>query len=170
MKGKKKLDTTQIILIVGIICILIAICVVGYFLVNGVGGKKEEPTNTGSLVIDESNLEDVKDQLAKSVEEGMFEVNMNTIWTFPNGESASSDAYVANGTANSLPISFDVLLDEEVIYSSTVIPVGSRIKEIKLDKALEAGSYNAVCMYHLWNEDGTENSSFGVNIQLTVAE
>lgn len=170
MKGKKKLDTTQIILIVGIVCILIAICVVGYFLINGINGKKEDTTNTGSLIIDESNLEDVKNQLEESVEKGMFEVNMNTVWTFPNGEAASSDAYVANGNANTLPISFDVLLNDEVIYSSTVIPVGSRIKEIKLDKALPAGSYNAVCMYHLWNEDGTESSSFGVNIQIAVME
>lgn len=166
----KKLNTTQIILIVGFVCILALICVFGFILINSNKQDDVQPATGGNLVIDESNLEEVKDQVVSSVGKGMFEVNMNTIWTFPNGESASSDAYVANGVSNSLPVSFEIIVEEEVVYTSTVIPVGSQLKEIVLDKALDAGSYNAVCMYHLWNEDGTEDSSFGVNIQLEVNE
>ena len=166
----KKLNTTQIILIVGFICIIALICVFGFFLLNANKENDTAPASGGNLVIDESNLEQVMSQMESSVEEGMFEVNMNTIWTFPNGESASADAYIANGHANKLPISFEIIVDEEIVYTSTVIPVGSQIKDIILDKPLDAGSYNAVCMYYLWNEDGTENSNFGVNIQLVVKE
>lgn len=158
---KSKLSKTQKIIIIGIICIIAAIGIAAYFLLN----RETE----GTLVVDDSNLEDVEQKLTDSVAEGMFEVNMNTTWNFPDGSSASSDAFVANGTANTHPISFEVMLDgTEKIYSSSVIPTGKQVKEIVLEKNLEAGEYKAVCVYHLWNEDGTESSSCGVNIILNI--
>jgi len=172
-EAKGGLTKVQLILIIGFVALAAVICIVGYILYNSMN-KDPEPAvagGNGNLVIDESNLAEVDEIMAQAVEEGMFEVNMNTIWNFPDGESPSSDAYVANGNANSRPISFDIILDgEECVYSSTVIPVGNRIKEIKLDKDLAAGQYNATCMYHLWNEDGTENSSFGVGIVLYIGK
>lgn len=145
-----------------VICVIVIAGIIAYFLLN-----KEE----GGLVIDDSNLEEVEEILSESVADGMFEINMNTVWHFPNGKSASSDAYVANGNANKHPISFDILIDgTEEVYSSTVIPVGKQIKEIVLDKELQAGDYKAVCFYHLWNEDGTESSSCGVDIVISIAE
>lgn len=161
-KKKEKLNTKQKILIIVLIIIILILGIVIYKLLN-----KEEK----GLVIDESNLEEVEEQLTDSVADGMFEINMNTVWHFQNGKTASSDAYVANGGANKHPISFEVLLDgTEEIYSSSIIPLGKQIKEIVLDKNLEAGDYNAVCFYHLWNDDGTESSSCGVDIVLSVAE
>lgn len=163
---KGKLTLTHIILIIGFLILLIVVCVIGYQLLK----PREEPTGIGALVVDESNLVEIQEQIDYKEDAGMFEVNMNTIWNFPNGNSASSDAYLANGAANRLPISFEIILDEEVIYTSTVIPVGNKIKEIVLDKDLEAGIYEAVCRYTLWNEDGTEDSEFGVNITIIVNE
>lgn len=160
---KEKANNKRKILIIVCICLILIIGAFAYFFLN----KEKE----GGLVIDDSNLDDVEEQLTDSVADGMFEINMNTVWHFPNGKSASSDAYVANGGANRHPISFEVLLDgKEQVYSSTVIPLGKQIKEIVLEKELEAGDYNAVCFYHLWNEDGTESSSCGVDIILSVAE
>lgn len=169
---KNRLNTTQKILIVGFLCLIVVIGVAAFFLIKAQNKKDDaEPKQAGSLVIDESNLADVEEQLEQTVADGMFEINMNTIWHFPDGESASSDAYVANGIANHHPISFDILLDgTEKIYSSSVIPLGKQIKEIILEKDLEAGSYQAQCLYHLWNEDGTESSTFGVNIIIDVAK
>ncbi len=162
--NKDKISRTQKILITGIVCIILAIGLVAFLIFR-------KDYSGGNLVIDDSNLEDVENELTETVKDGMFEVNMNTTWNFPNGASASSDAYVANGNANTHPISFEILLDgTEVIYSSTVIPVGKQIKEIILDKKLTAGTYQAVCMYHLLNEDGSESSSCGINIALNIAE
>lgn len=172
---KKGNSKTQIILIVGFAIIILLICVIGYFIYSSL--NRNEPDNTegtggnGNLVIDESNLAEVDELITQAAEEGTFELNMNTIWNFPDGKSPSSDAYVANGNANSKPVSFEIFIDEdECVYSSTIIPVGNRIKEIKLDKELPAGEYSATCMYHLWNEDGTENSSFGVGVILIIKE
>lgn len=174
MQSKKnnKLNSTQKILIIGFSCLILAVVVVAILLWGKLSSMSQTDTSGagGNYVIDESNLADVKEAMAQKVEDGYFEVNMNTAWTFPNGEEPSTNAYVANGNANSLPITFEILLEEEVIYSSGLIPVGNRIKEIKLDKDLDAGTYDAVCMYHLWKEDGTENSSFGVNITIVVHE
>lgn len=161
---KDKLTKTQKILIIGFVCLIAVIGVAVFLIIH-------KDDQQGVLVIDESNLEDVEEQLAETVAEGTFEVNMNTTWNFPNATSASSDAYVANGKANTRAISFEILVDgTEVVYSSTVIPVGKQIKEIILDKKLEAGSYPALCLYHLLNEDGTESSSCGINITINIAE
>ncbi len=163
---KRKFTLTHGILIVGFAIVIVIICVIGYHMLK----PEKKSINGGALVVDESNLAQIQETIHSKEPEGMFEVNMNTIWHFPNGTSPSSDAYLANGGVNHLPISFEIILDEEVIYSSTIIPVGSMIKEIVLDKDLEAGTYGAVCQYTLWNEDGTEDSSFGVNITLIVEE
>lgn len=169
--GKKKgLSTNQIIIIIGFVCLIAVIAAAGFLILQKLNTQPAPAVQqSGNLVIDENNLQEVEDALIQEVADGMFEVNMNTEWSFPNGESASTDAYIANGVSNHYPISFEILInDTEVVYSSTVIPVGKQIKEIKLDTPLEAGTYNAVCYYHLWKEDGTENSSFGVNITLNI--
>lgn len=164
MKSKGK-----ILIIILFIGMLSAIGVLAYMVLNPKEATVQQEQQ-GSLLIDESNLEEVVESISESVSEGMFEVNMNTTWRFPDGKSASSNAYVANGMANTYPISFEVVLGEEVIYSSTIIPVGKQIKEIVLEKELEAGTYDAVCVYHLLNQDGTEKSEFGVNIRLLIGE
>lgn len=159
---KKGMNKKKKIIIAVVVCVITIAGIIAYFLLN-----KEE----GGLVIDDSNLKEVEETLSESVADGMFEINMNTVWHFPDGKSASSDAYIANGNANKHPVSFDILIDgEEEVYSSTVIPVGKQIKEIVLDKELKAGDYKAVCFYHLLNEDGTESSSCGVDIVISIAE
>lgn len=175
-KGKQENthSNTQIILIVGFVAVIAVICVIGYLIyssLNKAGAEMPTVGGNSNLVIDESNLAEVEELITQAAAEGTFELNMNTIWNFPDGKSPSSDAYVANGKANSRPVSFEIMVnDTELVYSSTVIPVGSRIKEIKLDTELPAGEYSATCIYHLWNEDGTENSSFGVGIVLNIKE
>lgn len=169
-RGEKGgMTTNQKIMICGFTLLIIVIVVAAVFIYKSLN-KEEPPAATGNLVIDESNLAEVTDQMAESVKDGMFEVNMNTTWNFPSAKEASADAFVANSNSNHYPISFEILLgdEKEVIYTSTVIPVGNQIKEIKLEKELEPGSYDVVCFYRLWKEDGTENSSFGVNITLNI--
>lgn len=169
---KKGIGTTQIILIIGFLVLIVTIVVAAVFIYKSMQKPVETTNNNGNLVVDESNLSDIEEQLKSSVQDSMFELNMNTIWTFPDAKSASSDAVVANSPANHYDISFEILLgeEEEVIFTSTVIPVGNQIKEIILDKELAPGTYDAVCNYHLWKKDGSENSTFGVNVKLIIKE
>lgn len=169
-KEAKASKSSKTVLIIGIVLILVAVAAIAIciHIMNG-GNDNTEPV--GNLVIDESNLEDAASTLDQMVQDGMFEVKMNSTWHFPDGKSASSNAYLANVANNNAPIYFEVILDDgTVAYKSTVIPVGSQIKTIKLDKALANGSYSAVCQYHLLNDDGSEISSFGVNIDLEIGQ
>ncbi len=171
----KKLSTTQRILIVGMVLILAAIGAVGYFVLQNkpatvAPAPMAATPGSGNVVMDEGNASDVIADLKRKAEEGMFEVKMNTTWSFPDGKSPSTDAYVANSTANRLPIYFEVALDTgEVVYTSPELPVGSAVKDVVLEKPLAAGDYECVCTYHLLNEDKTIRSSVSVVVRLHVA-
>jgi hypothetical protein len=93
-------------------------------------------------------------------------------WTFENGAAESRDAYVANSVNNTHPICFDVYLEdtEELLYSSPVLPVGTDLKNIKLDQELPAGEYKATVMYSLLKdvESQEEISSAGFVVTIKV--
>ncbi len=149
---KKKLTKTQKIMIVGFSVMSVAIVVTGILIYMALNKKEPEPT--GSYVIDESNYEEIAGEMYDRLQSGMYEVTMNAIWHFDNGEEASSDAYVANAKSNNSPVFFEVFLSDtdELVYTSTVLPVGTKLKELKLDKPLEKGSYDAICKYNLLDE------------------
>ena len=174
-KSKPKLSTTQVILIAGIVVIAAAVVFVGVFVL---GKEKTAPDpvpapaafGSGNVVVDEQNMHDIFAELDRKAAEGMFEVKMNATWNFPDGKSPSTDAYVANSKANSLPIYFEVeTAGGEIVYTSPEIPVGSAVKDLVLDRPLAAGDYECVCTYHLLNEDKTVRSSVSVVVRLHVA-
>ena len=167
-KKEQKKNGLGIILGICICLIIFLIAAVGilFFKLNT---KETASQGSGNYVIDENNLVEIENQLTSSVDDGMFEVNMNTTWRFEAGNPVSSNAFVANGGSNHYPITIELTLEDgETIYTSSLIPVGSQLKEIKLEKPLEKGTYNGICTYHLWKEDGEERSSMGVNITLVV--
>lgn len=99
-----------------------------------------------------------------------FTTEMNMDWVFPDGSSPSNNAIVANNKKNQRDIYFDLSLSDdpnaEIIYTSPVLPVGTKLQELKLDKPLEKGEYEAKCKFHLLDEEGNETTSvtFGVNL------
>ena len=120
--------------------------------------------------VDESNMDTIMSELSEKVEEGMFECMMSTYWSFEDATSASPNSYVANVESNRHALYFDVYEDqtEELLYSSPILPVGSEIRGIKLDKELSAGDYDAVVMYTLVNEAYEEVSTVGFRITISV--
>lgn len=163
---------SKVPLIMGaIVIILLAVIAIGGYVLYAALNKPAPVTQVGSYVIDENNLEEVMGEMQEKLETGLFEVSMNTTWNFTAGNPTSSDAYIANSASNTKSIVFEVVLDDtgESIYKSTIIPVGSALKELTFDKALENGRYNATCTYTLINDDGTEFSTaaFAVFINVT---
>lgn len=173
-KSKKKISSTQAILIVGIVLILVAIVGVGIFIVSQQKGQEAGPAiaqpGSGNVVIDTDNMDDVISDLKQKAAEGMFEVKMNSNWTFPDGTSPSTDAYVANSTANRRPFYFEVALrdTEEVIYTSPILQLGDAVRDIVLTKDLEPGKYECVCTYNTLNDDNTIENSVSVVVRLDV--
>lgn len=156
----KKKRRKKIIIIVCILLIIIA-AIVLYFL-------------TRPKVITEGNYKQIMEEMGNEVQEGYFETYMNTDWIFPDGVSETTNAILGNSPNNKKPIRCEVVLEdtEEVVFKTDVIPVGAEVPPFKLDVDLEAGTYDAVCMVYLLDEekDGTytDYSNAGFNVTITV--
>lgn len=147
-----------------IIILLVIIAVIAVFLWMG------RPKN----VMNEGNYKQIMEDMDERVQEGYFETYMNTDWTFPDGTSETTNAILGNSPNNKKPIRCEVLMKdtEEVLYSTDILPVGTELPPFKLDVDLEPGTYNAVCMVYLLDEeeDGsyTDYSNAGFDVTITV--
>lgn len=178
----KRGGTWIIAAVIALLAVALTVCIVLLVLPSGDTGKEQSgPDNSGNDngappsvldrgFVDESNANAIMSELSEKVEEGMFECMMSTTWTFEDAASASPNSYVANVESNQYAIIFDVYEEQtnELLYSSPILPVGSEIRGIKLDKKLSAGDYNAVVMYTLVNEDYEEVSTAGFRITISV--
>lgn len=121
-------------------------------------------------VVTPENVDEMIANLPERTQAGEYEVKMNTTWVFETGDSASSNAYVENSTANTNAVYFDIIRSdtEETIYQSPTLPVGSHLEGITLDTALEAGSYPCMLTYHLLDDQGMPISKLNINLDITV--
>lgn len=166
-----KYNKKRIILLLVIIFVVLLV-VAGLAAIMGINNKQQlnYVSSDGKYILDESKISSIHEVADDKVDEGMFEINMNTTWHFENGSKASDNAYVANSITNNSPIAFDIMLtdSQETVYVSPIIPLGSRINEIILDKKLSKGEYAAICTYHLLDDNGEELTTVAVNIVLDV--
>jgi hypothetical protein len=167
--AQKGLTTKHIILILGALVIVCAAVITGILLLRQPAAKTVEIA--GAKVVDQSNLSTIKQDIKDKVAKGMFETFMNTTWSFPDGKSPSSDAVMGNSATNSYPFWFTVTLSDtqEIVYTSSLMPLGTQLEKIILDKDLEKGTYPAVINIHMVDENGAEvESNMGFNITLVV--
>ncbi len=126
-----------------------------------------------NVIVNEENAEKVAEEIInqKTVAPGSYQVTMNSTWNFQDGASSSDNAYVENATANTNAVYFDVQLSdsEEIIYESPIIPVGSHLDDIKLDKDLDAGTYDCVLIYHLVDDEQNTLATLRMAIKVVVA-
>lgn len=163
-------------LIIAVMCTLVAIIAIIACVILFLNPDKEQPADTAdeqkrNIVVTPDNLDEILDGIPEKNTSTNYEVSMNTKWTFADGESASSDAYVENGAVNSNAVYFDVVLsdnEDDVIYSSPIIPVGSHLEQITLDKDLDAGKYDCVIIYHLVDDNQNTISTLRLNLVITV--
>ncbi len=142
-----------------------------FFMMNS---NKDEDVPETAYTMEEDNYQQIMEDMSAQVEEGYFETYMTTEWVFPDGSSEASQGMLGNSPNNTKPIRCELLLDEtgEVLFRTNVLPVGALVSPIKLDKELEAGTYDATCMIYLMNEkeDGTfeDYSSAGFRVTVTI--
>lgn len=169
MDKKKK---TGIIIGIVVALLLVIIGVLVFMLIRKEAA--EEPEESIGYVIDEGNYQQIQESMAEEVSEGYFETYMNTTWTFADGTSETKDAVLGNAPNNTKPIRCEVILNDtgEVVYKTGVLPVGAVLEPFKLDKDLDAGTYEAICQIYLLKEqeDGTytdfSNAGFYVTIKV----
>lgn len=130
--------------------------------------KDDEPKR--NVVINEENVDEIIAEMKEDefIPPGSYEAKMNSTWYFEDGNSNSENAYVENVVRNTNDVYFDVILSdtEEIIYESPLLPIGSHIENIALDKELEKGTYDCVVIYHLVDEE--QNTLSTVRVAVTI--
>lgn len=176
--GKKRRNVIIVIVVAFAILVVALVACIVLLLTK----QKEEPMQESQSVprstvldrgfVDEDNAGDIIDEMSEKVSKGMFECKMTTAWTFDDGKSTSPNAYVANVENNLYTLYFDVYEENtnELLYSSPMLPVGTELKNFKLDKELAAGEYNAVVMYTMVDENLEEVSSVGFKVTISVSK
>lgn len=153
-----------------ILIAVVVICVLAGVILHLLSGKDTKEYNQ---VIKPDNVEQVIAQLEEDdyTPVGSYEVKMNTEWTFPDGSSASPNAYVENSVTNQNTVYFKIVLDDasqKEIYKSPYLEVGSHLEDIQLDEVLEAGTYSAVLTYYLVDHEFNDISQVSISITLTI--
>ena len=177
METKNKKKTKIIRIAAGIICLIVA--ATACFLLGLKGCSKEIKDPDNGFVMDDNAVEGgwnkidedkVRENLNASVEEGYINISMNTTPFFENGE-AEGNLMIVNETINKYPQKVVITRNDndDVIYESKGIPVGSKIDKAKLLENLPAGTYECTAMFHNMNpETGESLGCAGAIIQITV--
>ena len=163
-RGKKK--TVGIVILIVVIFVLVGVIL--YLLMS-----REPEDKRRNVVVTPDNVEDVIEQMEDEdfVDPGYYTVTMNYDWHFATGDAVSSNAYVENALENMNSVYLDVFLaqdEENAIYKSPIIPVGSSLREIKLDTSLSAGTYDCVAVYHLVDDDQNTISTLRVTVTVII--
>lgn len=165
-------------IIIAVVCTLIVVaaiiifCVV-LFLKLGKNSDDDANVKKRDVVLTKDNVDDILSQSETPVnaDASSYVVTMtSTEWEFKDGSSTSADSYVQNSTMNSYPVYFDIVRSdtEETIYSSPIIPVGSHLEDFKLDKDLDAGTYDCIMTYYQVDDDQTVLSHVNLALKIIV--
>jgi len=179
---KQKKKKSMGLLIFFLILLITALAVTVVFLLRKNNTDKVEniitvsdeatPKEKRNVVVNKENVDELIEELSEDdrVQPGNYEVVMNTTWNFEDGSSASSNAYVENAETNTNDVYFDILLADtgENIFKSPVLPLGSHLEDIKLDKDLKKGTYNCIIVYSLIDEEQNVLSDLRVGLVINV--
>ena len=184
-KGNKKNDNAKFKKTMGIVIGVLLVIAIILGLLRGCDGGKpiETPDDTtGPGIVyddgaveggwDEADTDKIVENLNEKVEEGMINISMNTTPTFSDGTSAGNIMIVNEGV-NNYPQVVEIVRNDnnETIYKSGAIPVGSKIETAKLAVDLPAGTYDCTALFYNVNpETGEYLGCAGAVITVTVLE
>lgn len=165
--------------VAGILAAIVIVILVGVIIYLLRSQRASQQSESAVAVPQQRNVvvasENVDEVIAQMQDEektpvGSYEVTMNTHWTFSDGKSVSSDAFVENSTSNTNMVYFTINLDSDgdEIYHSPYLDLGAQLRDIALDKELERGDYNAIITYHLVDDDFNELSSVSMYMMISI--
>lgn len=111
---------------------------------------------------------DLQAEIDKAVEQGMFNVFMNTNVIFKDGQS-KGNMMIQNIDTNLYPMYVEIYHDDTLLYKSNIIDPGYKIEEAKLDTTLSKGTYDCTAYFYVTDSDKEEvQNKIGLNIKITV--
>lgn len=144
-ENEKKKKVVIILLIVAVA--VLAACLVWQNRPKEAPSAERDP-NAALGQLEGKSGQEVVDELNKIVEQGMFNVAINTKVKMENGKS-EADLRIENIPANHYLMKVQITLDDtgEVIYTSGLIEPNYHIQSAKLDKELGKGTYKATALF-----------------------
>ena len=162
-------------LIIAAACLLLL--VIGgaaFWLTRADDGKDDDPLalddNATMGILPGVDIAERQAQLQEQLDEGMIAFSINSSPVFADG-GAEGNLMLENPGNNAKLLVVEIYIDDtqELVYQSKAIPVGSYIENVRLDKVLEAGEYQATAYFKAYRE---EDQSFigqaGAAIKITV--
>ena len=116
------------------------------------------------------DLAALQEELNKKVAAGMMNISMATNPVFETGTSAG-ELLIYNSTVNNYPQVVEIYRNDtgELIYTSSGIPVGSRIDTDTLDVDLPAGDYDCTAYFNAVDPETNQMvGRAGANITIKV--
>ncbi len=111
---------------------------------------------------------DLQAEIDKAVEQGMFNVFMNTNVVFKDGQS-KGNLLIQNVETNIYPMYVEIYHDDTLLYKSDIIDPGYKIEEAKLDTALSKGTYDCTAYFYVTDSNKEEvQNKIGLNIKITI--
>ncbi len=111
---------------------------------------------------------DLQAEIDKAVEQGMFNVFMNTNVVFKDGQS-KGNMMIQNIETNRYPMYVEIYHDNTLLYKSDIIEPGYKIEEAKLDTPLSKGTYDCTAYFYVTDNNKEEvQNKIGLNIKITV--
>lgn len=157
-KGKKKGLIRGLLLVVLVLLLLL--------LLRTCSGGNKKPSGITQGVIDLPNREDAQKLVNEAVEEGMFQVFMNT--AVPVGEDGLAELLIQNSANNHYSAYVEIYHGQELFYRSELIEPGYKLERDRLLVDLAPGSYSCTAQFHVQDTDtGEEINTVGLSIQIT---
>lgn len=175
LSNKQRNPNIALIIIGIVIIVLLGLIAAAMFLNKSNDTMQADEQPKREILVDESNVAEVAQQLEEEVQEhvkpGQYTATMNFEWHFATGDAESSDSYVENSLENTNAVYFDLFLkddEENAIYESPIIPLGGVVRNVRLNRKLDAGTYDCVLVYHLVDEEQNSISTASFTVKVII--
>ncbi|MCI8300967.1 MAG: hypothetical protein HFI69_11630 [Lachnospiraceae bacterium] len=168
MSQKKK----RLLTIAGIILLLLLTVLVCYFLFTRKDNNNlEYDDNATAGILPGIDIDERRKQLQDMLDKSKIAFSINTSPVFLNGTS-KGNLLIENPGNNAKLLKVSILIDdtEEEIYASKYLKPGTYIENVKLDKVLKKGTYNATAYFSAYDETsgeyiGQTGAQITINVQ-----
>ncbi len=159
----------RIALAAGIAFALLAVAGVAAWLF-GAGSFAYDPSSQAGQA-PRKTPEEVQAELDRIVEEGMFNISIESVIEFPTPDG-SGTAYIENVPGNRYDMQVSIVLDatETTLYESGIIAPGSYIESIQLSELLDPGEHGATATFTALDRETHEQAGqAAAKVRLVVA-
>ncbi len=170
-KDEKRGPSTKTIVLIILITVIVCGTAIAAILLLRENDPAPTPSPISGIPVTEENVREIGDQIQDMVDRSMFETYYSSTWRFPDGSSPASSFLMGNSAGNNYPFYFTLTIagESEPIFTSGILPLGTQIGEVVLDRDLDAGTYRALCDIHMIDENGEEiETNMGFEIALII--